>query len=1436
MSIQIRLRGQLTLVALENAQQAAGIDFSSTGASWECTAGTVEHIVLDLERVTWIQLRALVPLVVVVVQAVNDGGTVTVVPPSRRSAADFLRRARLGTAIATFPDKRIAVSGPPDASEEEARHDRMFPLTWTDAGSIPRGFLSTVLRHSDDDLRALPLETAMQMVTLITDELLENVREHAGASLALVAAMYSNKTPEYTIDDLLPTEQSFRRLTRQWRGSLQLSVADTGVGLTNTLAAAYPDLDDAELLPLAFDRWSSSRVDALIWKRGTRGLYRVERIARKSEGFVTARTGRHVTTRIAVPDDRPGTHRFTTTFPGTVLHVELPLESMRANEARSVLRARPDAAPMRPRIVRMPASTRDQTYAAIHGHDDELVILDASELRLDRSAAIDFLRRVSETAHPKLCAVLGLPFDDVHLEDIAHDVNEELANRLSIEAVTEVAEPVLVLGTSFQTYFWSGTHPDLVEALYETQPDPSTFHLLRPFSLLEVDDTGDMYLRFDISTVWSAAEDWLMQSLDEWTRTVPSGYIVTSALVPVREYIDVIGLLASDICMPMHPLLARLILSYLYMTEPNLIGHPLAVVVERAVGPEFAQALGRALDPTQTRGARVERVGPKDIELGRPLNFDDTSDVVCFVSAIGSGQTIRQLMANAIRHRYHVRGALALIDTRAQPGDPIVMWGRDYRVSTAVEVPLELDDPRGRRRFLDRSGRLEPLKPTPKLPSTIGSKTLSDLPGLVLGHFRGAHDYHFTFGISISDMLADRQARDWILESLLGPLVEWASALPADANIRLSQEGGESEDGAAQLTKLLLAAFNRGRPRERRLRPRRVSRSKRSRAWLSIDWGVVSGDSVMRVLQSAAEDGASHVMILRGLSIATPTLNRHLESIAAFQGDNGNVMAVRIVLGRHLPIEAYSVSTCPLCVMARQHSHHHLPELTQAASAETDRLLIRELQEASRLAGKLTPPQHVGAALQRRSQLLAATTTTAQANEVREDIEANIYDNAYLLSLCTLLLFEPQWTRRIPLSNPAVGGRVAGRIVDFLLPVQTELRPTEDVELAVVALRIVSKQHFAANLGALLTELSEPGDRIFKLVGHLTYGILNREYIEATQFPAQIEGALIRARSNIVGEERNAIAVEILDRLLDECRSRLSIGELAVLPDHQGLLRLLAELSFFSKHEFRDPLRDILVHARAGDMELASRSMERVLGWLRSRVAPGVRLFLPILRETHELSGFAPDLDAIFGRSTDLGIADVAGRALRHGARNNKRLADADFKTLNHAVQVITELVVTSKTAHSKAPRLTRAIDGSLWTVSQISKKFHELCAREGVHLVVNPGPNWTDPLVLPDHFLERLIHSVVDNTKRLAVQTPLLEMTYDSAPAGDIAADRSYTLALASRNTRRSERDPRKAGLGGLADLRTLLPGVEVTGQLEQEDNLHHTFVVRVSKGKANG
>lgn len=207
------------------------------------------------------------------------------------------------------------------ADEVRSRLPRSYshvaPLTWlshSDRSSLVEfaNLLTGIMRRwANLGRTGLLLLDADTLTNVLLEEMTENTVAHSGHSWTLAAAWSADSSFWKRMSDAqfsvylrghsLEEQASLKQLAANDAPFVELYFGDCGSGIIPTLEPQYLSqnlplkfLDRLEektaVLAWAFDRWSTSRPTSST-RRGTRGLYRVNRVAEKYSGIVSVHSG-----------------------------------------------------------------------------------------------------------------------------------------------------------------------------------------------------------------------------------------------------------------------------------------------------------------------------------------------------------------------------------------------------------------------------------------------------------------------------------------------------------------------------------------------------------------------------------------------------------------------------------------------------------------------------------------------------------------------------------------------------------------------------------------------------------------------------------------------------------------------------------------------------------------------------------------------------------------------------------------------------------------------------------------------------------------------------------------------------------------------------------------------------------------------------------------
>lgn len=607
-----------------------------------------------------------------------------------------------------------------------------YPLTWVSANDLVQlqrwdEYLARVVGTPKRGLTALDAAT---LSNVIVYELVDNVARHGGGSgHAIIAATAREGIFPYSPDAWLSTHRDFF----EWQHEselpyIDLVIADSGIGIASELSKQYEkvrphgksasDAKSSEVVRWAWDRWSTSKPDS--GKRGTRGLYRVDRIGRRYAGLVTARTGADLvgfdhgshgrTTEIDEPERLPF-------LPGTVLRLTLPAY-------RSLLRAplTSTRAPLHTdyRVLTLGPLTEqgftreahDRLRSALETPVGARVVVIAIVDGGSKNGLEPALRDAAELRDPAALVVLGLPGSWEEIGLAVNSVNEEFrnehrGNEAHAPEHFEIWDPVAVISPRGEAHWVAGRREQLVldalfradgqrleaavleKVLLSTDDLEVVRNSLRHDShLVEEDSSGGLTLGFSyqkiMETVRSHVADLIHAHVHRGGTGVLSRAVYrTPALELVNRWIRLSEAIPSS---SGFEIVAFLLADAYHATSgkepPDLLladpGAP-ALLVHRL--REYLQARKMEWSSGESR-----RRFPRGVRI-----ISSEQRVAVFVELVDSGETARRALGEVLRDDADAVALLCVLDCRRDPHGPVQIWGKDVLLFSASTVSIHVD-------------------------------------------------------------------------------------------------------------------------------------------------------------------------------------------------------------------------------------------------------------------------------------------------------------------------------------------------------------------------------------------------------------------------------------------------------------------------------------------------------------------------------------------------------------------------------------------------------------------------------------------------------------------------------------------------------------------------------------------------------------------------
>lgn len=1439
--ITVRLAGFISPPQVESVvARAIGSFERQNSGTWVPNSGPTGILMLDMSDLRSIDLPSLAELVIVLRAATDENSAINVSLPHLDNVAHFISATRFTQVLSAGPSGRrqVHLDGP---LTPVSVYDRLFPLRWVDQHSRVRAWVRNTLQHAvGRESARIPWTIATQLTDLIQRELIENVERHSGTRGALVGIVADSRARKMLPRAFHATEhRAFEHLSGRDVASIHIVVADEGMGVHAALGGSAQKVQAAgpELLAWAFDRWSSS-IDMSI-ERGTRGLYRVSKFATLYQGFATLRSSDAVATQCAeslsVSPDLPPSAWSNYVFPGTLLRVTLPIsEPVPAVHLRGGVAQQISVKQLRVKRQRNsslgsgPSETSPWWDQGIREaiRAPGINVLDAGPLGLKRDACRQFIESCARLSHPSLVAIINLPLNDVELLETCVNVNSVYATQVEQGAIdADSMSPVLTIGSRLSAAYWAGCHPDLAEALHAREVlDEQTAVHLDP-SLRHYTSTGEMRLRLTPASVDASIQRLVAETSRRHTLNAPDrSFMVTPSLATANAWIDVKNVFKESSVVELLP---RLLLTRLEASQPQVANHMPVILYEDGVDDEFAHHFAQLL--FRTNGVSpdvVQRVSAADLECERPLNLRPNARALILVLATSEGHAARQLIAFAVRQGLKVEAVLCPVDATGKT-DFIRLWGKAYPVVAGHSVALGPVRPASTDRPCFVDGPIGPSSNSrlSVMPGRVGRDLLRDANAYRAGHFIGDQARHFTFIVD-PDAVFHSEAIERLLDAACAQFD--LAARTTDPVIVTSDDqwpGDPSGRFARALCDRLALRF---RPKSlATLSARSARRATVDSPALIVVWNSITGRSLWAAIEVLAKLGAEAVDVLAVFSQAPEGDLRHMLALRSISGRPGVETRVRVRTLVRLPLGVYGPRECPMC--SRDYGRYAASSTDSGQAQEISRIrsflavrpwALRDIDPSHVLADGVNHAVVFAEAVSRRRELLSASESTRRAWDVRAQWMARLGDPDFISSVATLVLYEPFWLRRAPLSNGVVRRELGSSMARMVAegPEVLRLKPTNFLD----AVRYVSKSSFLEAAAEVLR--SGQFDELAQASATMRLeALLDLPYIRESSFSLDVENTASRALAVVEDPHRRSQ----LEHVRTRARGlRQDYGTRPITL--QSLLgEARTELATFHDHAVQD-----LIWPRPQCIDgifpaLRLGEWRKVRTWLREHLrAPlrSLRVWLKVTNRLHDVGEFHEFMheDGSFPFLDDLiGSAEEAHEPT--AAQSNS------IAILETRAYELLEMFLGSKYLDASAHR--PLIPAAIEECSMSAAGFRAGLARhaEGRVEVTTKFDGYERvELPIPSYLALLLVETVLANAVEHAGPAPQLDVTLFPEDQAD-----SWRIEFASRAPLTAA--PRlRLGVGGLEEVRQLCESIGC--QLDYGQASEFFMVTLTARGYIDG
>jgi hypothetical protein len=1412
-----------------------------SGCSFQARTGELSHsakidyIDLDLSRVANINLTALGMLVLAIKLLASQSTKINISLPINPVARAYVADAGFAESIAdgTPAGSQIIASG-----ESERRRRSIFPipLTWaSDTAALSSRIyplLSEWMRINADRKDRY----SSNLLRSIIRNLASTTRKAGSPALLLAAQVTVDRAPEGRNG-----RQDDELINGTHAPSLLLYIGTPARILPVRSFQKEAHDGFAQLL----DRWTriATQGDA------QNELYYFDRLVKSAKGrYRVGWYDRSVLRdyRMATPVTLTTRSKFVT--PGTYFSILIPERKERPyTRIREVYRD----VTISYRRLQPSADTRVQLNAIFSTEPwvpsgNTVTLLDVSLLRVDEEAVRDLVISIVELSHPHQTAVIGLRATDDELADIAEIVNAHCEHRI---LSGEYLQPVLIVGSTFRQTFWVGVKPETFDVLQgRKHPESGDLDYLSASEIGDFSESGEYLLTLNGDNILHACLSDYKQHVVKHTRRRKSAVYIPPALERVPAWVDTRKILATF--EGGHTTIACLLATHIAQSSTWLDDCP-SIICEEIIDENFVRALAQRVQSSTTPNM-YQRIRPRDIEASRQLTLDHNRGVLVLGGVLSSGQTARQLIGLAIRQHYRVLGIAAMIDARTDPHNTIQLWEANYGVH-ALQQGFPGSTPQGARPrrlvYLDRNGKPahKPLgKPNWPIATTTAINALGDAGAIHMGHFAGSFDRHFTFYIDIIKALRAEECQKLFIEPVVDKIAHWATKQsPADLLLQFPATELRPESPAEFLTALVASRLREVTARPVHVAPAFESKRRASRPTVYLDWGSVTGESIVRNVNRYLAHGTPTLLYVTLLSQVGLDLETYLTTAKQFRTES-DVMLVDIWFATRLPVDAFLQEQCPICNQLSARGRWIETNFAEGFNLEKERLAVRTwAPEAVEHSDPITAmygrsgerdPRANTQALLRRAELVAARQSVQSAYHALHSVARSIEDPNWLLSLLSLLVFEPQWLRTPPLSSQDLRHNLAEKCLHLLRQSALERPNAVAQATSIIALRLVSKTMYSRNINVILSSVNdEPG--LESLCRYMTATILSRDYLVKTGLPELLAEQLTvaEAQANINRASYSDHAYRELEAAYVQAARLRAEGQVVDAPLWEVALKLSLKLNEFQEHRVYEHYKygadPALLTTGAKEPQACLAAWKRVSRWIHAEISPRVTPLRSYLLLTHALLD-PQDYNRV--------LEDNSSQLLELVDEFNHSVIEADFSPDTDLIAKLSVMYESIRVLFDSA--VGSSILLSAW--SEVSVPFATLVddfvtmCREKDVTFIDPGVgNAFVRLLLPSRFRGELVTNIVGNAQKYRSPGKQPEIKVQLEPRGLIDDAKVTVLKIETYGTQEKRRGSIRDRPGGLSELRRMAPdGVKLLSRATRTVSNVFCYVVEVHVPVWNG
>jgi orotate phosphoribosyltransferase len=1088
-------------------------------------------------------------------------------------------------------------------SDKERLYEFFFPLTWLSEGDAPNTrkmlkFLAGVVGQPKRGLEAID---ANAISNVILYELIDNVSRHAGGSgHALVAAWARRDNWVYDKDHYIDCEQPFIEwLSQRQSSSVEIVVGDSGRGIPKVLKKSFEASSasrrqgtktgknkTAQILQWSLDRWSTSRPTKRL--RGTRGLYRVDRVVSKYQGMVTLRAESSMVARDhggPSYDQAVVANQMLSTIPGTIMRCRMPSFHEDSTPRIAIGRVprvvtfdQVNLGVIGPEGIEKPLIEKLRDRLAGGDVDEPVCVLAIVEGATSPSLAVETaLRQCVETRHPGTLVIFGLPGGWDLLEGAIDSINSEHEKQSrGIESASakhfRIWDPVLVIGPQGQ-FGWVGTDRPaklVLEHLLSSANGVMSNEALRTLipngkvraAILKYFRSDTNLIRFQIESLellvtGSEIAAYVLRLVNTYLTKpgerdgILTGKVFrTPSLLLVNRWLDVKKIVerSCGVELLMFALSQQVIKSRAWSS----VGPANTILADSTVAATHLEKMREYLGTDVDQQTIPGETGAPVLPGSRVL--PDGARVIVYCDVMAASEAVGRCLRQVRREGAQAIAIACVVDARETQGSELTLL--DMKVPVISLTSLDMVVPETTTMSISN---INPI--TRKIEETIDrhltyeisrgalDELIRENKALHFSHVGRPIGRHFTFYLNalpfdsplISetfDKLIDRVINAWndsIGRSESPKLEVWHPApepKPSEPARRFAEMIKNRRKDVA-----LIRTISRESAYGRWVFTGTQDSSVSHPTVVIVDWGALTGTTVMQMVRLAAEAGARRILVCVFLSqidsdeesflrsirmLQVRTKARQFETFKSLPFEGSELIEifpqVVVTFLSGFPIEAYSRYECPVCQQLDRLSQENYPNALLknfAIHQEETRLRLRdrkELQDAEPrdFDNNSIDSESLLWMVDFRGTLVEALTSTASryavGNRIRsmfQNAKASQLPSPEILRFLRFLSVESQWLRKPPLYFSDLRDTIAEMA---LLVALNPAIPEGDRLNATIVLRTSNKALFAKRFSSLFRALSV-SDSLLRQLLYDAFTYLTRPYHQtATVFEPLRDG------------------------------------------------------------------------------------------------------------------------------------------------------------------------------------------------------------------------------------------------------------------------------------------------------------------------------------------